>query len=265
VDATKAATALPWSGFNNTPMKKYVLGHAKALALLDYLVGSSGNDDVTLYLPPRLPAIKIGSLVKNINASPKISEELLKAATTSLTGAALYRAEGQIRLVIPPFPLKETVIFNSLDVTPLRSMLQQDYVVGIVLVRLGSYAVGLCRGEKLIDKKVGTGLIHGRHRQGGSSSHRFERHRDKQIESFLIRVCGHVREHLEPHEKSLDFMVYGGARTTILMAQKYCPWLEKLDKPILPPLLDIPEPRLPVLQTAVGRIWSSTVYEWGKD
>jgi hypothetical protein len=144
-------------------------------------------------------------------------------------------------------------------------LLKRDYVIGVVLVRLGSYAVGLCQGEKLVDKKIGTGLIHGRHRQGGSSSHRFERHRDKQIEQFLIRVCSHVREHLEPHEKSLDFMVYGGARTTILMAQKYCPWLEKLKTPALPPLLDIPEPRLPILQSAVTRIWSSTVYEWTAD
>ena len=96
-----------------------------------------------------------------------------------------------------------------------------------MLVRLGSYAIGVCRGDKLVSSKVGTGLVHGRHRQGGSSAHRFERHRDKQIESFLIRVCGHVREQLEPYVKSMDYIVYGGARTTILMAQKYCPWLEK--------------------------------------
>jgi hypothetical protein len=246
-------------------MKKYILGRAKTLALLDYLAGSSGNNDVTLYVPPHLPTSKLESLIKNINASVKVSGELFKIAATSPTGAAVYKAEEQIRLVVPPFPIKDSVTFSSVEAAPLHMLLKHDYFIGVLLVRLGCYAVGLCQGEKLVNKKIGTGLIHARHRKGGSSSHRFERHRDKQIEQFLIRVCGHVREHLEPYEKSLDYMVYGGARTTILMAQKYCPWLEKLNKPTLPPLLDIPEPRLPVLQTAVSRIWSSTVYEWSED
>jgi hypothetical protein len=245
-------------------MKKYVLGRVKTLALLDYLAGSSSDTDLALYLPPQLPTAKLESLISDINASPKLSSELIKIITAAPTGAAVYKAEGQIRLVVPPFPVKDIVIFNSVEVAPLRTMLKHDYIIGVVLVRLGSFAIGLCRGEKLVSKKVGTGLVHGKHSKGGSSAHRFERHRDKQIETFLIRVCGHVREQLESYEKSIDYMVYGGARTTILMAQKYCPWLEKLDKPVLPPLLDIPEPRLPVLQTAVSRVWSSTIYEWNE-
>ncbi len=246
-------------------MKKYVLIRSKTLDLLRFLAGASGDNDVTLYLPPFLSPTQLENQIKNIATSVKISNELVKVTTASSTGAAIYRAEGHIRLLIPPFPIRDTVLFNAIDTTPLRSVLEHNYTIGLVLVRLGSYAVGVCRGDKLVNSKVGTGLIHGRHRQGGSSSHRFERHRDKQIETFLIRVCGHVREQLEPYAKTMDFIVYGGARTTILMAQKYCPWLEKLDKPILPPLLDIPEPRLPVLKDAVNRVWSSTVYEWSED
>ncbi|MGD0780129.1 MAG: Vms1/Ankzf1 family peptidyl-tRNA hydrolase [Dehalococcoidales bacterium] len=246
-------------------MKKYVLSRTKTLALLDYLAGSSGDTDQTLYLPPRLSPTKLENIIKDVNISSKVSDELIKVYTASPTGVAIYRAGGQIRLVIPPFPLKEITIFATAETAPLRSLLERDYLIGLVLVRLGSYAIGVCRGDKLVSSKVGTGLVHGRHRQGGSSSHRFERHRDKQIESFLIRVCGHIREQFEPYVKLMDYIVYGGARTTILTAQKYCPWLEKLDKPTLPPLLDIPEPRLPVLQAAVSRIWSSTLYDFSED
>ncbi len=235
------------------------------MALLDYLAGSSGDADLTLYLPPRLPPTQLQNIIRDSNISPKISGELIKIITTSPTGAAIFRADGQIRLLLPPFPIQETTIFTSLETMPLRSLLERDYFIGVVLVRLGSYAIGICRGDKFISHKVGTGLVHGRHRQGGSSAHRFERHRDKQIESFLIRVGGHIREQFEPYVKSMDYLSFGGARTTILMAQKYCPWLEKLDKTILPPLLDIPEPRLSVLQAAISRIWSSAVYEWSED
>jgi hypothetical protein len=246
-------------------MKKYVLGRVKTLDLLRFLAGSSGDTDRALYLPPHLSPTQLENQIKNIGSSGKVSNELIKIITTSPTGAAAYRTEGQLRLLVPPFPIQDTVFFNAAEVAPLRSLLKRDYLIGVVLVRLGSYAVGLCRGDKLVSSKVGTGLVHGKHSKGGSSAHRFERHRDKQIETFLIRVCGHVREQLEPYAKAMDYIVYGGARTTILMAQKYCPWLEKLDKPTLPPLLDIPEPRLPILQSAVSRVWSSTVYEWSED
>ena len=109
---------------------------------------------------------------------------------------------------------------------------------------------------------MGTGLVHGRHKKGGSSAHRFERHRDKQIEYFLTRVCQRAREHLEPHVKSLNYLVYGGARTTIQLLQKQCSFIGKLDTPSLPPLLDLPEPRQAVLEGAVRRLWSSIVFEW---
>ena len=165
-------------------------------------------------------------------------------------------------LVLPPFPVAEKYIAGGYEVAPLRALLQRDFTVAVVLVRLGAYAVGVCQGEKLVSSKVGTGLVHGRHRQGGSSQHRFERHREKQIEYFLTRVCTHAREHIEPHARSLDYIAYGGAWTTILSLTKQCPFLKQFDDRTLPPLLDIPDPRQPVLESAITRVWSSTVIEW---
>jgi peptide subunit release factor 1 (eRF1) len=204
-------------------------------------------------------------MIREIPAEPTTIEKLSEIVTASPNGAAIFWSDETKCLVVPPFPVAEKVLLPSLDVAPLRSQLAKDYHIGVVLVRLGSYSAGVCRGDKLVTSKVGTGLVHGRHRQGGSSSNRFERHRDKQIEQFLIRVCGHVREQLEPYERIMDYIVYGGAKKTILMAQKYCPFLMKLDKPVLPPLLDILDPRHAVLESAVVRLWSSTVYEWRED
>ena len=63
----------------------------------------------------------------------------------------------------------------------------------------------------------------------------------------------------------LDFVVYGGAQTTILLLRKQCPFLARLEGAILPPLLDIPEPRQAVLEKAARRVWSSSVIEWRDD
>jgi hypothetical protein len=246
-------------------MKKSILSRSKTLDLLQKISAAPGETALSLYLPPRLAPAELENQLKEIPAPPDISARLKEIAIPSPNGAAIFWGGEQKLLFVPPFPVRDNAAFQSFETSPLHDLISRDYLIGVVLVRLGSYAIGVCRGDKLVGSKVGTGLVHGRHRQGGSSAHRFERHRDKQIESFLIRVCGHIREQFEPYVKSIDYLAFGGARTTILMAQKYCPWLGKLEKPVLPPLLDIPEPRKPVLESAVSRIWSSTVYDFTGD
>jgi peptide subunit release factor 1 (eRF1) len=129
-------------------------------------------------------------------------------------------------------------------------------------VRLGAYAVGLTHGERLVASKVGTGLVHSRHRQGGSSAQRFRRRREHQIDEFLSRVCERVQQHVGEDLKGADYVAYGGARTTIELLKKECPVLQRLEERELPPLLDIADPRQPVLEAAATRVWSSRIIEW---
>jgi peptide subunit release factor 1 (eRF1) len=232
--------------------------------MLEFLAGLSTTSDeqLTLFIPPHLSPEKLTNIVQRIAAATEVSKEIYDICTVSPNGAIIFWGGEQKKLIIPPFPIHDSVMLVGFETEHLKSMLNQDYLIGMVLIRLGSYGIGVCRGDKLISSKVGTGLVHSRHRQGGSSSHRFERHRDKQMETFFNRVCGHVREQLEPYVKSMDYIVYGGAWETIQLFIKYCPILAKLDKPVLPTLSDTPEPRQAVLEKAAGRIWSSTVYEW---
>jgi hypothetical protein len=245
--------------------KKRILTRAKTLDYLKELAGLPGGKAATFCLPPHLPPDETQGVCKLGDIPPDIHPHLVKLAAGSRTGCYVFWSAAQKCLVVPSFPTTEKQVTQSLDLAQIRSQLEKDLVIALVLVRLGSYAVGVSRGETLLTSKVGTGLVHGRHRQGGSSAHRFERHRDKQIEYFLTRVCQHAREQIEPYVKSLDYIVYGGARTTILLLQKQCPLLSKLGAPELPPLLDIPEPRQAVLESAIKRVWSSTVYEWRED
>ena len=233
--------------------------------LLDGLAGSPVDNALTLYLPPQLSTKELSNTLKEIPEPPEVIAELSKIAGSSKTGTAIFWCTEQTLAVLPPFPISERHVFRSLDTGLLNSLLKRDRLIALVLVRLGTYAVGVCKGEKLVSSKVGTGLVHGRHHKGGSSAHRFERHRDKQIEYFLTRVCQRSREKIEPYVKSLDHVVYGGARTTIQLLQKQCSFIGKLEAPALPPLYDIPEPKQSVLEESVSRVWSSTVYEWRED
>lgn len=246
-------------------LSQRVLSRAKMLQLLGELEKTPGDEAWSLYLPPGLPPAEVENSLKEMPAPPDILPELAELATTSKTGAALFWGAEARYLVSPPFPIATRSLVSGFSVEPLNSLLKRDYRIALILVRLGAYAIGVCDGENLVSHKVGTGLVHRRHKKGGSSQQRFQRHREKQIEYFLTRVCQHAREQLEPQTPKLDYMVYGGAWTTIQLLQKQCSFLGQLDIPTLPSLLDIPEPRQVVLEKAVSRVWSSTVTEWQED
>jgi peptide subunit release factor 1 (eRF1) len=244
--------------------RRFRLDRSRMLGLLDELASTEGKA-VSLYLPQGTTQDRVENLLVKAFPAGATLPGVAEAAAGSEMGAALFRSPLQTHLVLPPFPITEEYITDGYDVAPLHSLLTRDRLIGLVLVRLGSYSVGVCRGTELSESKTGTGLVHARHHKGGSSQARFARHREKQIEQFLIRVCGHVREHIEPHARSLDYLVYGGARTTILLLRKRCPFLSQFDDRVLRMLLEIPEPRRAVLKKAVDTVWATDVIEWRED
>ncbi len=222
--------------------RQFLLNRTKMIGFLDELEVNTGAARL-LYIPPGLSLSQVGNLLEEFSGPEAIPAEMAGLAAGSKMGAVFFWSPSKQYLILPPFPISEEYFVPGWDAGPLRSQLRHDYRIALILVRLGSYAIGLCEGESLITSKVGTGLVHGRHRQGGSSAQRFQNRREKQIESFLNRVCTHIKERLEPQARVVDYVVYGGARTTILRLRKQCPFLRQLDERILPPLLDIARPR----------------------
>jgi len=86
----------------------------------------------------------------------------------------------------PPFPpLAATGVRAGFDPAPLLDHVARERVVGVLLVRLGGYAVGVFSGRRLVTSKVGRRQVHGRHRAGGSSQQRFARRREGQARVAL--------------------------------------------------------------------------------
>jgi peptide subunit release factor 1 (eRF1) len=233
------------------------------LRLLNELEATEGPA-TSLYVPHDLPLPEVEKTLKaplGLGAA-EVLPDIAEAVGRSKTGTVILWGEQGKYLVLPPFPIKEKLFASGYDVEPLRALLQQDLTVALILLRLGAYAVGVFQGEKLMSSKVGTGLVHSRHKKGGSSAHRFERHREKQIEYFFTKVCGHVREHLEPHLQQLDYVIYGGERHTLLSFRKQCHFLQQLDERTLGTLLNVREPKQAALEAAITQVWSSEVIQW---
>ena len=220
---------------------------------------------VSVYLPEGLPSIEIEKALNIVLKEKQVLPDVVGDIAGSSTGAALYWGEQYKYLVLPPFPVVENLILQGYDVELLRSIVEQDLTIALVLVRMGAYAIGIFQGESLVSSKVGTGLVHSLHKKGGSSAHRFERHRDKQIEYFFTRVCAHIREKLEPHLQRLDYLYYGGENFTIRSFREQCQFLKKLDDRARGMLLNVREPKQASLEAAIAEVWSSKVIQWREE
>lgn len=243
--------------------RKFFLRRTKIGEFLNELEETTGSTAASVYMPPGWSVPEIEDLLAKAGAQ-SFPGELARMAANSPNGAVIFWGSLRKCLVLPPFPIREKTIFTGYVTEPLRLLLDSDFRIGLILVHLGSYAIGLCQGDKLVTSKVGTGLIHGRHKKGGSSQQRFQRRREKQVQEFLDRVCRHALEQLEPQAQHLDYIVYGGPRQTILSLQKRCPFLKSFEDRVLP-LLEVPSLRQRVLEATVGRVWSSSIIEWQED
>lgn len=119
--------------------------------------------------------------------------------------------------------------------------------VGVLLVRLGGYAVGVFAGTDLVASKVGSRPVHGRHAAGGQSQRRFQRRREGEIRAATRAAADTASRVLLPHLGSLEAVALGGDRRAVaaLRADRR---LEPVFALARGRFLDVPDPKLAVLR-----------------
>ncbi len=126
--------------------------------------------------------------------------------------------------------------------TALAAHALADRTVGVLLVRLGGYAVGVFSGSppRLVSSKAGSRPVHGRSAAGGWSQHRFARRRENQATTAL-RTAADAATAIFAAAGRLDALVLGGDRRAMagLPMDTSCA-VERF--------LTVPDPRLAVLR-----------------
>jgi Actinobacteria/chloroflexi VLRF1 release factor len=125
----------------------------------------------------------------------------------------------------------------------------QDRVVGVLLVRRGGYAAGVFQGGRLVASKVGSRHVQGRSAAGGWSQQRFARRRAGQAAVALSSAADVAAGLLIPYARRLDGLVLGGDRASVATVLED-PRLAPLRSLPRGPHLDVPDPRLVVLERA---------------
>lgn len=153
-------------------------------------------------------------------------------------------ADGAVAVFEVPFPPL------SVDDSPYGGLVEhatRDRRVGVLLVRRGGYAAGVFEGSKLVVSKVGSRHVQGRTAAGGWSQQRFARRREKQAREAMESAAEVVARVLLPEVSSLDAVVVGGDRPSVA-AVLDTPRMAPLKALVVPPHLNVPDPRHAVLQ-----------------
>ena len=228
------------------PAEPYSCGKDRLLRLLAEME-TSGSCREALYLPHDLPPPE--SLPANLR-------EAVAFAGESETGLALFVEEDRLTAVAPPFPLAR----GTGDVIEaVRGLLGSRLKIGVVLIRLGRYGVGVLEGDTLVASKTGTRHVKNRHRAGGSSQRRFERSRERLIRELFDKTCQVARDTLSPHFESLDYVMLGGDKTIVRRFVDRCDYLKRLGDRTLARRLLVDQPNQKALEGIGWEVWKSRV------
>lgn len=124
--------------------------------------------------------------------------------------------------------------------------------VGVLLVRRGGYAAGVFDGGQLVASKVGSSYVQGTTKAGGWSQQRYARRRANQTSAAWGEAADVAARILVPEAATLEALIRGGDRQGV-EAVLADPRLAAVAALPTGPLLDVPDPRLKVLEQTPAR------------
>jgi hypothetical protein len=158
-------------------------------------------------------------------------------------------ADGAVAECHPPFPPLSPAGPDdpAAIAAAIAAHATAERTVGVLLVRLGGYAVGVFAGSppRLVSAKTGNRPVHGRSAAGGWSQHRFARRRENQAATAL-RAAADAAAGIFASFR-FDALVLGGDKRSIAGLRgdvRLVPYLGlATDR-----FLTVPDPRLSVLK-----------------
>lgn len=239
-------------------MESHRTGKARLLRLLDETAGADWVGR-TIYLTAEAAAqVDAGQGSSTAGADDEALRLAMDAAGHTDTGLALFLGERRAIAVCPPFPLSVDSRRDGMDAAPLIRLLRAEFVVGVVLLRLGRYAVGVVRGERLLASKTSARYVKNRHRAGGQSQRRFERSRERLVRELYDKTCETAQTLFAPFD--LDYIMLGGEGGVLTGFAQRCRCIREFGGRALARRLVVDQPNQKALNGIAFEVYKSRVY-----
>jgi len=228
---------------------------------------ASSDDFLTIYIAPSsfpdyLNQLTVGDKYEAWVAEIKKAagtKEVVESVAKYNTGAVIFWSPTNKHMVLPAFSIPANKMQKGvLDASVLRDTIEGKYLIGVVMVTWGWYALGMFDGDSLIECKTGTGYIHKEHKKGGRSQKRFARRTEEQKKDFLRRVGNRIEERFGSYLP--DYIFFGGNRLILKPLIKESTYLQTRTDKISPRVLNVRHADREALGGSLTEINRSLVY-----
>ncbi|TAJ45695.1 peptide chain release factor aRF-1 [Methanofollis fontis] len=182
----------------------------------------SGTELISLYIPPDKQIFDVTAQLRDefgqcSNIKSKQTRTNVQSAISSIlsrlkyfkkppeNGMAVFcgtvntigdRTDLQCEIVYPPEPLGMYMYrcSSNFELEPLKAMLEEKYVYGLLVIDRREAYWGFLRGNRIEPISGSTSTVPGKQRKGGQSSVRFERLRLIAINEFYKKVGDHASD-----------------------------------------------------------------------
>jgi hypothetical protein len=228
---------------------------------------TSTEGSITVYVTPAsfpdyVESLSLGSKydvqVAEMREAVK-TEAVVDSAKRYGTGAVIFWSGPGKQIVLPACPITANQILEGkLDSSALCDYMDRKYLIGVVMVTWGWYALGMFDDSRLVECKIGTGYIHKEHKKGGRSQKRFARRTEEQKKDFLRRVGNRIEERFGGYLP--DRIFYGGNRLILKPLIEECRYLHTRADKISPRILDVRHADRKALASSLAEINKSLVF-----
>jgi peptide chain release factor subunit 1 len=157
----------------------------------------------------------IKNVVQNLRLQMEIPENGIAIFAGTFAANESESPNLNVEEVVPPEPINSFLfeVKNYFQLEPLREMLRDLKVVGLIALDSKEASFGLLNGERFEFIENITSGIHGKSGKGGSSQRRYERERDTELTHYFHRIAEHAaKAFLENHKVTV--LLVGGPGTT---------------------------------------------------
>ena len=162
---------------------------------------------------------RLQDAIKNVIQHLKLQKEIPENGLAIFAGTFVANdSESEVLHVeelAPPEPITAYLyeVDDHFHLEPLREMLRNQRVVGLVAVDSKEASFGILNGERLeLIEKITSG-IPGKTVKGGQSQRRYERERDMELAYFFHRVAEHATKAFLENHKVTALIVGGPGQT----------------------------------------------------
>jgi peptide chain release factor subunit 1 len=155
-----------------------------------------------------------------LDALEKVMNHLRLFKKTPPNGLVIFcgnisKTEGQPDMKIwsiePPQPLAQKIYWcdQNFVLDPLKDMIREKEVYGLIVMDTGDADIGFLKGKKVILEKHIDSLVPGKTIKGGASQQRYQRIREEAKHDYLKKV-GEIATKIFKEEKDLKGIMVGG-------------------------------------------------------